>query len=34
LLAATAMAHDLTLATRNSTDVAYTGVVLLNPFTS
>ena len=34
LLAATAMVHDLTLATRNSTDVAHTGVVLLNPFTA
>jgi predicted nucleic acid-binding protein len=34
LLAATAMVHDLTLTTRNSTDVARTGVVLLNPFTS
>ena len=33
LLAATAMVHDLTLATRNVTDVAHTGVVLLNPFT-
>ncbi len=34
LLAATAMVHDLTLATRNVTDVAHTGVVLLNPFTT
>ncbi len=32
LLAATAMVHDLTLVTRNVTDVAHTGVKLLNPF--
>ena len=32
LLAATAMVHDLTLVTRNVTDVAHTGVALLNPF--
>ena len=32
LLAATAMVHDLTLATRNVSDVAHTGVKLLNPF--
>ena len=33
LLAATAMVHDLTLVTRNVTDVAHTKVKLLNPFT-
>ena len=32
LLAATALVHDLTLVTRNVTDVAQTGVSLLNPF--
>ena len=32
LLAATAHTHNLTLATRNVTDVARTGVLLLNPF--
>ena len=32
LLAATALVHDLTLVTRNVTDVARTGVSLLNPF--
>lgn len=32
LLAATALVHDLTLVTRNVSDVAYTGVKLLNPF--
>lgn len=32
LLAATALVHDLTLVTRNVTDVAHTGVKLLNPF--
>ena len=32
LLAATARVHDLTLVTRNVTDVARTGVVTLNPF--
>jgi predicted nucleic acid-binding protein len=32
LLAATALEHDLTLVTRNVTDVAHTGVKLLNPF--
>jgi toxin FitB len=32
LLAATALAHDLTLVTRNVTDVAHTGVKLFNPF--
>jgi predicted nucleic acid-binding protein len=34
LLAATAMVHDLALATRNVADVAHTGVKLLNPFLS
>jgi hypothetical protein len=34
LLAATAIAHDLTLVTRNTRDVARTGVRLLNPFES
>lgn len=32
LLAATAMVHDLTLVTRNGSDVAHTGVDFLNPF--
>jgi hypothetical protein len=32
LLAATAKVHDLTLATRNTKDVARTGVSVLNPF--
>jgi predicted nucleic acid-binding protein len=32
LLAATALVHDLTLVTRNVSDVAHTGVKLLNPF--
>jgi predicted nucleic acid-binding protein len=32
LLAATALAHDLTLVTRDVTDVAHTGVKLINPF--
>ena len=32
LLAATALAHDLTLATRNVKDVARTGVRVVNPF--
>lgn len=32
LLAATAIEHDLTLVTRNTRDVATTGVVALNPF--
>jgi predicted nucleic acid-binding protein len=32
LLAATAIVHDLTLTTRNVTDVAQTGAVLFNPF--
>ena len=32
LLVATALAHDLTLVTRNVRDVARTGVSLLNPF--
>lgn len=33
LLAATALVHDWTLVTRNVTDVASTGVRLLDPFT-
>ena len=33
LLAATARVHGLTLVTRNTADVARTGVALLNPFT-
>lgn len=33
LLAATALVHDLTLVTRNVSDVERTGVSLLNPFT-
>ena len=32
LLAATALVHDLTLVTRNVSDVAHTGVNLVNPF--
>lgn len=32
LLAATALAHELTLVTRNTRDVARTGVSLVNPF--
>jgi hypothetical protein len=32
LLAATALAHDLTLVTRNTKDVVRTGVKLLDPF--
>jgi predicted nucleic acid-binding protein len=32
LLAATALVHDLTLVTRNTKDVARTGVTLLDPF--
>jgi len=32
LLAATALVHDLTLVTRNTRDVAPTGVRLFNPF--
>ncbi len=32
LLAATALVHDLTLVTRNTRDVARTGVRLLDPF--
>lgn len=32
LLAATALAHDLTFVTRNVDHVAYTGVRVLNPF--
>jgi toxin FitB len=34
LLAATAIVHDLVLVTRNTQDVARTGVRLLNPFES
>jgi toxin FitB len=33
LLAATAMQHDLTLVTRDTRDVAATGVTLFNPWT-
>lgn len=33
LLAATAIQHDLTLVTRNTRDVAATGVTLFNPWT-
>jgi predicted nucleic acid-binding protein len=32
LLAATAIVHELTLVTRNTVDVAHTGVPVLNPF--
>jgi predicted nucleic acid-binding protein len=32
LLAATALVHDLTLATRNITDIAHSGVKWINPF--
>jgi predicted nucleic acid-binding protein len=32
LLAATALTHDLTLCTRNTTDFSRSGVKLLNPF--
>ncbi len=34
LLAATALAHDLTLVTRNTKDIEGTGVRFLNPFES
>jgi toxin FitB len=34
LLAATAMQHNLTLVTRNTRDVAVTGVAVFNPWTS
>lgn len=34
LLAATAVVHNLTLVTRNVSDVAHTGVQLLNPFSA
>ena len=34
LLAATAMRHNLTLVTRNTKDVAATGVAVFNPWTS
>ncbi len=33
LLAATAIQHNLTLVTRNTSDVAATGVILFNPWT-
>ena len=33
-IAATALVHDLTVATRNTQDFAPAGVRLLNPFTS
>jgi len=33
LIAATALIHDLTLVTRNTSDFIHTGVKLLNPFT-
>ena len=32
LLAATALAHDLTVVTRNTADFAGTGVTVFNPF--
>jgi len=32
LLAATAQVHGLTMVTRNSKDVARTGVLVINPF--
>lgn len=34
LLAATALQHNLTLVTRNTRDVAVTGVLVFNPWTS
>ncbi len=34
LLAATALHHDLTLVTRNTADVARSGVACVNPFTA
>lgn len=34
LLAATALDHDLTLVTRNTMDVAATGVPVFNPWTA
>lgn len=34
LLAATAMIHDLTLVTRNTSDMTRTSVALLNPFSN
>jgi len=34
LLAATALQHNLTLVTRNTRDVALTGVSVFNPWTS
>ena len=33
IIAATALVHDLTLATRNTADFAATGVLLVNPWT-
>lgn len=33
LIAATALVHDLTLVTRNTSDFIHTGVKLFNPFT-
>jgi toxin FitB len=33
VIAATAMVHELTLVTRNTSDVAHAGVPVLNPFT-
>lgn len=32
LIAATALEHDLTVATRNVTDIARSGVLIVNPF--
>jgi toxin FitB len=32
LMAATAFVHELTLVTRNTRDIAWTGVACLNPF--
>ena len=32
VIAATALAHELTLVTRNTSDVAHSGVPVLNPF--
>lgn len=33
LIAATALEHDLTVATRNVTDIARSGAIVVNPFT-